>query len=62
MATVVIGADLSLDVVVGKHRVVESDTALVRVAFAFVLVVVDAVDVDDALVVASVAVGCVNLN
>ena len=51
VAAVVIWANTPLNVVVREHGVVEGDTTLWGVALALVLVVVDAVDVDDALVV-----------
>jgi len=51
VSAIVIRTHFARDVVAGEHRVVESDTTLRRVTLALVFVVVDAVDVDNALVV-----------
>ena len=48
---VVVGAHLPLSVVPGQHGVVQRDAVLGRVALPFVLVVINAVNVDDPFVV-----------
>jgi len=50
---ILIGPNLPLHVVVGKHRVVQSNTTLGCMALPLVFVIVYAIDVDDPFVVLS---------
>ena len=51
MSAILIRSHLALYVVIGQHRVVEGYTALRGVALSLVFVVIDAVYVDDSLVI-----------
>lgn len=54
MPFIIVGSHLALDIMVGKHGVVENDTALGRVTLLPVFVVIiDAVDVYDSFIVLS---------
>ena len=51
VAPVIVGTNFTLHIVIGQHRVVKHDARLGSVALSLVLVIIDAVDVYDALVV-----------
>ena len=51
VAAVIVGTHLALHVVIWQHRVVQNYPALRSVALALVLVIIDAVDVYNSLVV-----------
>jgi len=53
VSPVVIGANFALDIVVRKHGVVQGDSALGRVALSLILVIIDAVNIDNSFVVLS---------
>jgi hypothetical protein len=53
VSPVVIGANFALDIMVGQHGVVQGDSALGRVALSLVLVIIDAVNIDNSFVVLS---------
>ena len=53
MSPVVIGANFTLDIVVGHHGMVQGDSALGCVTLSLVLVIIDAVNIDNPFVILS---------
>ena len=49
-ALLIVGSDLALDTMAGKHRVVQVESTLWCLALPLVFIVVDTINVDDALV------------
>lgn len=62
LTTVIVRPNLALHVGVGQHRVIEGHSTLLGVALPLILVVVYAVDVDDAFVVVADARWTANLD